>query len=214
MKTSLIIFSISLFLFSGCATTDENKNTAKGAGIGAAAGALLGGIIGNQQGNPERGAVAGAVIGATIGGVAGHRMDKQAKELKNIAETKRTDQGLVTKLKSDILFETGKYDLKDNAKVNLTEMAAIMKKYPENVLQIKGYTDSTGSSKINETLSLKRADAVKTLLANNGVPASTISTAGMGPANPVADNQTAEGRKQNRRVEIEVTVDESKIPKQ
>lgn len=213
MKTSLIIFSISLFLFSGCATTDENKNTVKGAGIGAAAGALLGGIIGNQQGNPEKGALAGAVIGATIGGVAGHRMDKQAKELKKIAETKRTDQGLVTKLKSDILFETGKYDLKDNAKANLTEMAAIMKKYPENVLQIKGYTDSTGSSKINETLSLKRADAVKTLLADNGVSAATISTAGMGPANPIANNQTAEGRKQNRRVEIEVTVDESKIPK-
>ncbi|MEQ1721950.1 MAG: OmpA family protein [Pseudobdellovibrio sp.] len=212
MKKITVVFVSALFLLTGCAT-DENKNTMKGAGIGAAAGAAIGAMIGNQQGNAGGGAAIGAVLGAGIGGVVGKRMDNQAKELAKIAETKRTEQGLVTKLKSDILFETGKADLKDEAKANLTEMATIMKKYPENVLTIKGYTDSTGTAKVNEELSQKRAEAVKSQLVNNGIPVAVVSTSGMGPASPVGDNKTATGRKQNRRVEIEVTVDESKVPK-
>lgn len=212
MKKILVILSAAALVLTGCAS-DENKNTMKGAGIGAAAGAVIGGMIGNQQGNAGGGAAIGAVLGAGIGGVVGKRMDNQAKELAKVAETKRTEQGLVTKLKSDILFETGKADLKPQAKTNLAEMATIMKKYPENVLSIKGYTDSTGTAKINEELSLKRADAVKSHLVANGIPLAVVSAAGMGPSNPVGDNKTEAGRKQNRRVEIEVTVDESKVPK-
>lgn len=216
MKTGSLFGSITLSalisaLVMGCAS--ENKNTVAGAGIGAAAGAVVGGIIGHQTGNRDSGALIGAAIGGTIGGVAGHRMDKQAKELEKIAETKRTDQGLVTKLKSDILFDTGKSDLKPAAQANLKQMADIMKKYPENILTVQGFTDNTGSQKVNEELSRKRAEAVKGALIANGMPAATISVQGMGPANPVADNKTADGRMKNRRVEIQVTVDESKIPK-
>jgi len=202
---------LSTVLISGCAS--ENKNTVAGAGIGAAAGAVVGGIIGHQTGNRNQGALIGAALGGTIGGVAGHRMDKQAKELEKIAETKRTEQGLVTKLKSDILFDTGKSDLKPAAHENLKQMATIMKKYPENILTVNGYTDSTGSQKVNEEISRKRAEAVKNALVINGMPANTISTQGLGPANPVADNKSSDGRMKNRRVEIQVTVDESKIPK-
>lgn len=212
MKLFLVISAATALLLSGCAT-GENKNTVKGAGIGAAAGAALGAVIGNNSGEAGKGAAVGAVLGGTLGGVVGKRMDNQAKELAKIAETKRTEQGLVTKLKSDILFETGKADLKEQAKTNLVEMAAIMKKYPENVLMIKGYTDNTGTEKINETLSKKRAEAVKSQLVTNGIPMTMVSTSGLGPANPVADNKTEDGRKQNRRVEIEITVDESKVPK-
>jgi len=140
-------------------------------------------------------------------------MDKQAAELKKIAETKRTEQGLVTKLKSDILFDSGKSELKAAAKKNLKEMSTIMKKYPENVLTVKGYTDNTGSSMINEKISNERARAVKEALIASGMPESVITTLGMGPANPISDNSTPQGRSQNRRVEIEITVDESKIPK-
>ena len=212
LKKSIISLSlIAGLIFSGCAS--ENKNTAKGAGIGAVAGGAIGAIIGHQTGNREKGALVGAMLGAGIGGYAGHRMDQQAKELEKIAETKRTEQGLITKLKSDILFETGKSNLKPEAKKNLTEMATIMKKYPENVLVIKGYTDNTGSDKTNETLSQKRAEAVKSHLIAEGMPKTVITTEGLGPANPVADNKSADGRKQNRRVEIEVSVDESKVPK-
>ena len=212
MKSSMITVALAALILSGCQTAQENPNTAKGAGIGAAAGGVLGAVIGNQQGNSGKGAAIGAVLGAGLGGVIGNRMDKQAKELEKVAETKRTEEGLVTKLKSDILFETGKSDLKPQANTNLAEMAAIMKKYPENVLTIKGYTDSTGSAKTNETLSLQRAQAVKTQLVANGMPANVITTIGMGPANPVGDNKTEAGRQQNRRVEVEVTVDESKVP--
>ena len=204
---------LSVGLIAGCASDSENKNTAKGAGIGAVAGGLVGAVIGNQTGNRNGGAVIGAALGAGIGGLTGRRMDQQAKELKQIAETKRTEQGLVTKLKSDILFDTGKSDLKPAAQTNLKQMADIMKKYPENVLAVNGYTDNTGSAKVNEELSTKRAAAVKQTLVANGMPESTISVHGLGPAAPVADNKTADGRMKNRRVEIEVTVDESKVPK-
>lgn len=186
MKKILVILSTAALVLTSCAT-DENKNTTKGAGIGAVAGAAIGAMIGKQQGNTGGGAAIGAVLGAGIGGVVGKRMDNQAKELAKVAETKRTEQGLVTKLKSDILFETGKSDLKAEAKANLTEMATIMKKYPENILSIKGYTDSTGSLKTNEQLSLKRADAVKSHLVASGIPVAVVSTTGMGPSNPVGD---------------------------
>ena len=213
MKSSVLVIAVAALILSGCQSAQENPNTAKGAGIGAVAGGLIGAAIGNQQGNSGKGAAIGAVVGAGLGGVIGNRMDKQAKELEKVAETKRTEQGLITKLKSDILFETGKSDLKDQARANLAEMATIMKKYPENVLTIKGYTDSTGSAKTNEALSQQRAMAVKNQLVANGLPAGVITTMGMGPSNPVADNSTESGRQQNRRVEVEVTVDESKVPK-
>jgi outer membrane protein OmpA-like peptidoglycan-associated protein len=213
MKKIILSTVVALGLgLSGCQSMKENPNTAKGGGIGAAAGAVLGGVIGHQTGKRNEGALIGAAMGAAIGGYAGKRMDKQAKELEKVAETKRTEQGLVSKMKSDILFDTGKAELKAEAKKNLTEMAEIMKKYPENVLTIKGFTDSTGSQKINDELSQKRADAVKSQLTAAGMPSTVISTQGLGPANPIADNKTADGRKQNRRVEIEVTVDQSKVP--
>jgi outer membrane protein OmpA-like peptidoglycan-associated protein len=214
MKKIVVAAVSAVLVLSGCATMKDNPNTAKGVGIGAAAGAILGGIVGKNNGDAGKGAAIGGAVGAAIGGVIGKRMDNQAKELEKIAETKRTEQGLVSKLKSDILFETGKSDLKPAAKTNLAEMAKIMKNYPENVLTINGYTDSTGTAKTNEVLSQKRAEAVKNHLVSNGLPATTISTVGMGPAQPVADNSTAAGRQQNRRVEIVVTVDESKAPKQ
>lgn len=204
---------LAAFLFSSCQTVQENQNTAKGAGIGAAAGAVLGAVVGHQTGNREKGAAVGAILGAGIGGVVGHRLDKQQKELEKVAETKRTEQGLITKLKSDILFDTGKHELKAQAKENISQLAVIIKKYPENVLTVKGYTDSTGSNRINQTLSAKRAEAVSAELVSSGVPAATVSSLGLGSANPVDPGTTKEAFAKNRRVEIEITVDESKIPK-
>lgn len=206
-----LLLSVLVLTSLGCET--GNKNTALGAGIGAAAGGVLGAVVGHQSGNRGQGAAIGAALGAGIGGTVGYRMDKQAKELAKIAETKRTEQGIITKLKSDILFDSGKADLKSGAVSNLGQMSAILKKYPENVLTIKGYTDSTGSAATNKALSEKRAEAVKAQLASGGVPANTISVLGMGPEQPIGDNKTPAGRSQNRRVEVEITVDESKVPK-
>jgi outer membrane protein OmpA-like peptidoglycan-associated protein len=209
----LLVSIISGSLIAGVVGCESaGKKTAVGAGIGAAAGAVLGSVVGGQQGDKKKGALVGAALGAGIGGLIGNRLDKQAKELEKVAETKRTEQGIVTKLKSDILFDTGKADLKPAAKTNITKLAEILKKYPENVIVVKGYTDSQGSDDLNKALSEKRASAVKEYLFKGGVPDATLSTVGMGKENPVGDNGTSDGRSKNRRVEIEITVDESKVP--
>lgn len=213
MKKMILIGAAVAMMLSGCATTKENPNTAKGAGIGAAIGAVAGAVIGHQTGKRNEGALIGAALGAGVGGVVGNRLDKQQKELAKIAETKRTEQGLITKLKSDILFDTGKADLKPAAQTNINQLAAIMKKYPENVLTVKGYTDDTGSAMVNNPLSEMRAKSVSAQLIAAGVPAQTVTSVGMGAANPVDPAKTKEARAKNRRVEIEITVDESKVPK-
>ena len=205
---------LALALVFSLSCTSPGKKTAIGAGAGAAAGAAVGAIIGHQSGNRGQGALIGGALGAIAGGTIGNRLDKQAKELEQIAETKRTEQGILTKLKSDILFDTGKADLKPVAVENLYKMSGILKKYPENVLTIRGYTDSTGSDKVNEELSKRRAHAVRERLVANGVPAGTVTDIGMGEKAPIAPNTSASGRAQNRRVEIEITVDESKVPKE
>jgi outer membrane protein OmpA-like peptidoglycan-associated protein len=213
VKKTLLSIVIASSVLVGCQTTKENPNAAKGVGIGAAAGALAGAIIGHQTGQRDKGAAIGAVLGAGVGGLAGSRLDKQQKELDKIAETKRTEDGLVTKLKSDILFDTGKSALKPQASTNIKELATIMKKYPENVITVKGYTDNTGSDKVNMPLSEGRAKAVQAQLVGAGIPAQTVTAIGMGSNDPVDAGTTAAAKSKNRRVEIEVTVDESKIPK-
>jgi outer membrane protein OmpA-like peptidoglycan-associated protein len=213
MKKQTVVLASILALGGASGCSSAGKNTAVGAGVGAAAGAAVGAIIGHQTGNRAGGALIGAALGGSMGGVIGNRLDKQAKELEQIAETKRTEQGIVTKLKSDILFDTGKAELKPAANENINKLAQIMKKYPENVLTIKGYTDSTGSKTTNTQLSTRRADAVKQRLVKAGMPAETITVVGMADENPVSPNTTADGRAQNRRVEIEITVDETKVPK-
>lgn len=208
-KIGISLLIVGLMLANaGCESA--GKNTGVGTGVGAAAGAVLGAVVSKDK---KKGAAIGAVLGAGVGGSIGYRMDQQKKELAKIAETRRTENGLITKLKSDILFDTGKAELKPMAKQNIAQMAGIMKKYPENVLTIRGYTDNTGSAQINKSLSEERAEAVKYQLIMGGVPADTVKVLGMGPSAPIADNKTEAGRKQNRRVEIEITVDETKVPK-
>jgi outer membrane protein OmpA-like peptidoglycan-associated protein len=185
------VVALSLFLTS-CASMKENENTTKGAGIGAAVGAVAGAVIGHQSGQRDKGALIGAALGGGVGGVIGNRLDKQKKELEKIAETQRTEQGLITKLKSDILFDTGKSNLKPAAQTNISELATIMKKYPENVITVKGYTDDTGTDKINLPLSENRAKAVQTQLVSAGIPANTVTSLGMGSNNLIDSAKTAE----------------------
>lgn len=205
---------ICLFAFSGTVVgcAQPGKKTAVGAGTGAAAGAAIGAVIGHQSGSRTKGAAIGAILGGSAGGVIGNRMDKQAKELEEIAETKRTDQGIITQLESDILFDIGRAELKPRARENLSKMADIIKKYPENVLTIKGHTDSTGTDAVNQPLSTRRADSVRDILVARGVPPNTIAIVGMGETQPIAPNTTPSGRAENRRVDVEITADPSKLP--
>ncbi|MCE3254018.1 MAG: hypothetical protein K0Q67_3038, partial [Cellvibrio sp.] len=114
---------------------------------------------------------------------------------------KQTERGLVITL-GDVLFETGKSDLKSAATADLSKLSGLLAKYPERSLVIEGHTDNVGSESYNHTLSQHRADAVKAFLLNQGIAANRITAFGKGESAPVASNDSSSGRQMNRRVEI------------
>ncbi|HYG67406.1 MAG TPA: OmpA family protein [Anaeromyxobacteraceae bacterium] len=184
---------------AGCQTA--GKRTAIGAGAGALAGAGIGALVGGGKG-----AAIGAGVGALTGGSVGLYLDKQHKELEKVAETTRTEQGLLVNFKGEILFDTGSAVLKPTAIDQLTQVGDILAKYKDDRVKVMGYTDSTGSLRVNEELSQRRADAVRKVLLGRGVTEAQITALGMGPQNPIADNATADGRQRNRRVELVIDV--------
>jgi len=116
-------------------------------------------------------------------------------------KAKPTDRGLVLTL-GDVLFATGQADLKPGAASNLNQLVSFLGKYPARTVAIEGHTDSVGSDDYNVGLSQQRADAVRSHLVRQGVQAGRITTLGAGKGSPVASNDTAAGRQQNRRVEV------------
>jgi outer membrane protein OmpA-like peptidoglycan-associated protein len=126
------------------------------------------------------------------------------QQLNEVLQTTDTPRGLVVNM-ADVLFETGKYALSQDAQLKLAKLSGIIQAHPGLNLGIEGHTDTTGSTDFNMTLSQQRADAVRQFLISQGLSADTITAKGMGQDNPVADNSTAAGRKQNRRVEIIVS---------
>lgn len=119
-------------------------------------------------------------------------------------EAKQTDRGLVLTL-GDVLFDTGRAELKPGAFRTVDRLATFMRDHPERSLEVEGYTDSVGGDALNLALSQRRANAVRAALVSRGVEGSRITTNGMGKASPVASNDTAEGRQRNRRVEIVIS---------
>jgi outer membrane protein OmpA-like peptidoglycan-associated protein len=129
---------------------------------------------------------------------------RMLQQLNQVLETKDTARGLIVSM-PDVLFDTGKADLKPTTRERLAKVAGILLAYPDIHVEVDGYTDSTGSLELNERLSQQRAKSVRSYLASQGVNQSSITTQGFGPDNPVASNGTAAGRQQNRRVELVVT---------
>lgn len=213
MRT-LISKVLSLFIvISMVSCTSPGKRTAMGAGIGAGTGAVIGGLIGSQSGNAGKGALIGAALGGAMGTFIGNRLDKQAKELERLAEVRRTEDGLVARLKSDILFDTNSSTLKSATSGNVDQIAQILKKYPENNIAVIGHTDNSGADSYNFSLSQRRAAAVASRLMSSGVPSAYLSQQGAGESQPIADNTSPAGRSRNRRVELVITVDPSRVPK-
>ena len=211
-KLSILGISIMFLLatlFSGCTAVKNSNNTQRGAGIGAGAGALIGAIIGN---NSKIGTAGGALIGAAIGGgtgaLIGNKMDKQAREIDQAlpgADLERVGEGIRLVLKEDaVRFDTGKAALTTQAKANLDKLVAVFKEYADTNIEIFGYTDNTGSSEFNLTLSQKRAESVKNYLISKALVGTRFKTTGLGIADPIDTNETAEGRTQNRRVEFAI----------
>lgn len=128
------------------------------------------------------------------------------EQFNRILPTTDTPRGLKANL-ADVLFATGKYDLQPNAREALAKFSGIVLAHPGLKLQVEGYTDSTGSDTFNQTLSENRANAVRAYLVGQGLDPTTISAVGYGKSNPVASNDTAQGRQQNRRVEIIISGD-------
>jgi outer membrane protein OmpA-like peptidoglycan-associated protein len=127
-------------------------------------------------------------------------------QLNSILQTRDSARGLIVNM-SDVLFDTGSYTLKPGAREKLAKISGIVLAHPGLTLQIEGHTDSVGGDEFNQQLSERRADSVRDFLAENGVPASAITARGFGKTQPVASNDTAEGRQRNRRVELVVNGD-------
>lgn len=127
----------------------------------------------------------------------------QADMAKQLAElnAKETDRGLVITL-GDVLFDTGKANLKGNATTHLAKLSSFLNQYQDRTLLIEGHTDSIGSEDSNAGLSQRRADTVKSYLISQGVAAARVNTYGKGEGSPIASNDSAAGRQLNRRVEV------------
>jgi outer membrane protein OmpA-like peptidoglycan-associated protein len=132
--------------------------------------------------------------------------EKLRAQLNAVLQTSESARGLIVNM-SDVLFDTAKYTLKPDTKISLAKVATILELYPGLKIQVEGYTDSVGGDEYNQKLSENRANAVHDFLVANGVPAANVTAAGYGKADPVADNGTAAGRQQNRRVNMVVSGD-------
>ena len=205
---------------TGCSSmTNTGKGAAIGGGGGAALGAGLGALIGGGKG-AAIGTAIGAAVGAGAGVLIGKKMDKQQAELqaelaKQAEIEKVTDsnglQAIKVTFNGGILFPTNGTTLSASAKNDLTKFATSLINNPQTNVQIYGYTDDTGTLAVNERVATGRADAVRNYLLNSGVANTHLSAEGLPMQDYVASNATAEGRAQNRRVEIYITADQAMI---
>lgn len=185
---------------------DANQNLKNGALIGAASGAVIG-ALSRGDGNRDQGALKGAVIGAALGAGGGALLDKQERDLRqslgndNVTINNTGDRLIVT-LPQDILFATGSSAVRPDLQADLASVAANLQSYPDSTVQIIGHTDSDGEAAFNQQLSESRANAVASVLLRNGVSSNRVQAYGRGEAQPVASNLNAQGKAQNRRVEI------------
>lgn len=212
--TLALVMSIGT-LFTSCEALKNTNNTQRGAGIGAASGAVIGAILGNnvgKGGNGAMGAVLGGVVGGVAGGVIGNKMDKQARQIDEVlpgAEVKRVGEGIQLVLNENaVRFDTNKSTLTATAKANLDKLVPVFAEYPDTDITIFGYTDSTGPADFNLKLSGERAASVRSYLVSKGVASSRFNVTGLGIADPIASNETVEGRSQNRRVEFAITAND------
>lgn len=206
--TGLLLIVI---LLAGCKSMNK---TQKGAAIGTAGGAAAGAVIGRAAGNTAMGAIIGAAVGGVTGAIIGRQMDKQAKEIEEKvpgAVVKRVGEGIVVEFSEKILFAYDRYDLTGTAESNLDKLVNVLKEYPDTNIEIQGHTDSRGSDSYNQKLSERRAAAVARYLRNRGILSSRIVVKGYGESAPVADNNTDDGRAQNRRVTFLITANQKMI---
>ncbi|KPJ60933.1 MAG: hypothetical protein AMJ46_04370 [Latescibacteria bacterium DG_63] len=210
MKKLIVLGLIGLFIAGsiGCSSWTSQQ---KGAVIGATAGGVVGGIIGKQAGNTAVGAILGAAIGGAAGAYIGNYMDEQAEEMqRDIAGAKieRVGEGIKITFDSGILFDVNEATLKAASRENLSKLAAILNKYEDTNILLEGHTDATGSDEYNLELSRLRSQSVSNYLAELGVSPTRFTIMGYGETQPIASNESVDGRQQNRRVEVAIYANE------
>ncbi|NMM77199.1 hypothetical protein B2J86_13645 [Acidovorax sp. SRB_14] len=195
-------------LITGCADmnmSDTQRRTATGAGVGALAGAVLSSATGGKAGT---GAIAGAAVGGIGTYIWSQNMERQKREMEQAAQgtgvavSQTADNQLKLDIPSDISFDVGRSDIKGNFAPVLDRFAASLRNNPATDVRIVGHTDNTGSDAINNPLSVERANSTRNYLTARGVNGSRVQVEGQGSYQPIASNNTADGRSRNRRVEI------------
>lgn len=205
---ALVVLLCAALLLAGCAG-DPNRRTKIGAGVGAVLGGLAGSQLGDKSGTN---AAIGAALGALAGGGTGRYMDNQQKELNTQLEAEQARDVLnITRLDNDALkigvasdasFAVDSSSLSMNAQTTFNKIAGVLKDYDKTAIHVVGHTDSTGSEQHNLQLSQQRAQSVAQFLTGHGVNSQRVLTWGRGESQPIASNDTAEGRAENRRVDI------------
>lgn len=207
-------------VLSGCSASNATKGALIGGGAGAAVGAGVGALVSkNKTKGALIGAAAGAAVGTTAGLLIGKKMDKKKKELAALEAAKIEDaqdvnglQSIKVTFDSGILFATNSSTLSAKSKTALDQFAAQMGgEMTETNINVFGHTDNQGTHEVNEKVSTQRANAVMDYLKSKGIAASRLTATGLAYDDPVADNATAEGRKQNRRVEIYISANQKMI---
>lgn len=207
MRKPLLIGTVAVvMLATGCADmSDTQRRTAIGAGAGALGGAAIGAMTGGRAGT---GAVIGAGVGALGTYIWSQHMEKQKQEMQaatqgtGVTVTQTADNQLKLDIPSDISFATNRSDIQPSFRPILDRFAEGLRNNPNADVRIIGHTDSTGSDAINDPLSLDRAMSTRNYLTARGVSGARIHVDGRGSREPIASNDTAEGRARNRRVEI------------
>jgi len=204
----ILVASVATIALVGCDTAsvdgDPNRRTKTGAAIGGVIGALIGSSSSDDK--LAKGTV-GAVIGASVGGVIGQQLDKQAQDLRRDIpnqdiQIENTGSELRVTMPQDLLFDVDSSFVRGDLQADLRALAGNLQQYPDTTVIITGHTDNTGSDSYNYALSEDRAAAVGSVLTNAGVGFDRVRTFGRGEEQPIASNETEQGRALNRRVEI------------
>lgn len=212
MKKTMMAVAVAVVTLNGCMTYDpytgEEKvsNATKGSVIGAIGGAAIGAATSSKK-DRGKGALIGAAAGGAAGGGIGYYMDRQEAELRHKlkdsgVQVQRNGDQIQLIMPGNITFAVDQSSIRPSFTDVLGSVALVLKEYDETIIQIDGYTDSTGSASYNQLLSEQRASSVRDFLLNQGITSSRTRASGHGENNPIASNASESGRAQNRRVEL------------
>lgn len=212
MRKTILAFAVATVGLGGCMTYDpytgEEKvsSATKGSVIGAIGGAAVGAATSSSS-DRGKGALIGAASGAAVGGGIGYYMDRQEAQLRQKLEGSgvrvvRNGNEIDLIMPGNITFNTDQSSIRPGFNDTLESVALVLQEFNKTIIQIEGHTDSTGSDSYNQLLSESRASSVRDFLLNQGIESRRTRAVGYGERYPIASNDTASGREQNRRVEL------------